>query len=134
LAVGVLWIADGRPVPLYEYEEKMTLGQAHGEIEKRGLLDPAIRTILKEVAALRNFVAHRHAIVVTVDSPIECQSVVRYKGFHVFMYREALDKLIRYHDAAAKAMHEWMMQNAPDLAEEDRRWQSGGASETQPPA
>ena len=38
LAVGVLWIHDGRQTPLYEYEAKMTLGQAHHEIEKRGLV------------------------------------------------------------------------------------------------
>src|SRR5437867_1868091 len=70
LAVGVLWLDDGRPKPLPEYEDKMTLGQAHREIEKRGLLDVATRRILKDVADLRNSVAHRHAIFVTAPSPI----------------------------------------------------------------
>jgi len=138
LAVGVLWITDGRPVPFYEYAEKMTLGQAHQEIEKRKLLDPSTRTILKEVSALRNSVAHRHAIFVTVDSPIEEQSVEQYKGYHVFMVREALDELMRDFDTAAKVMYDWMAEKAPDLAEEARRGGFAGPDQAQssppPPA
>jgi hypothetical protein len=129
LAVGMLWIDDGRPKPLYEYEERMTLGQAHHEIEKRGLLDPATRTVLKGVADLRNSVAHRHAIFVTAPSPIEGQSVGEYRGYQVFMYREALDELIRDHDTAAQAMYDWMVEKAPDMAEEARR---SGAHPTPP--
>src|SRR3990172_7486652 len=55
MAIGVLWVEDGRPRPFYEYEAKMALGQqAHHEIRKRDLLDAAMRTVLKDVADLRN--------------------------------------------------------------------------------
>ena len=67
MAVGVLWVDDGRAEPLYEYEAKMTLGQAQQEIKKRGLLDETTRTTLKDVADLRNSVAHRHATHVRVS-------------------------------------------------------------------
>jgi hypothetical protein len=121
LAVGVLWIDDGRPTPLYEYKVTMSLGQAHYEIEKRGLLDTATRAVLKDVADLRNSVAHRHAIFVTAPSPIEGRSVGEYKGYQVFIYKEALDQLMHDVDAAARAMYDWMVKKAPDLAEEARR-------------
>src|SRR5262245_58834904 len=62
MAVGVLWVDDERPRPFYEYGAKMTLGQALQKIEERALLDEATRKILKDVADLRNSVAHRHAI------------------------------------------------------------------------
>jgi hypothetical protein len=129
LAVAVLWLDDGRPTPVfYEYEAKMTLGHAHQEIEKRGLLDAPTRQILKDVADLRNSVAHRHAIFVTAPSPVEGQPVGEYKGYHVFIYREALDELIRDKDAAALAMYDWMVAKAPDLAEQAKR---SGAHPTQ---
>lgn len=121
MAVAVLWIADERPKPLFEYEDKMTLGQAHWEIEKRGLLDAATRKILKDVSDLRNSVAHRHAIFVTLPSPIEGHPTGEYKDYHVFIYREALDELIRDMNAAAQIMYDWMVAKAPDLAEEARR-------------
>lgn len=129
LAMGVLWIADGRQQPLYEYEAKKSLGWARQEIEKRGLLDPATRKVLKDVADLRNSIAHRHAIFVTAPSPIEGQSVGEYKGYQVFMYREALDELIRDHDTAARVMYNWMVEKAPDMGEEARR---SGAHPTPP--
>jgi hypothetical protein len=118
LAVAVLWVDDGRPKSQYEYEKKMTLGDAHREIEKRGLLDPVTRTVLKDVADLRNSVAHRRqAIFVTTPSPIAGQSVGEYKGYQVFMYREALDELIGDHEAAAQSMYDWIVEKAPDMAE-----------------
>lgn len=130
LAVGVLWIDDGPPTPVFnEYEPKMTLGQAHVEIEKRGLFDASTRKILKDVADLRNSVAHRHAIFVTAHSPIEGQPVGEYKGYHVFIYQEALDELIRDVGAAAQTMYGWMVAKAPELAEEARR---SGAHPTPP--
>jgi hypothetical protein len=121
LAVAVLWVADGRPGPWPEYRPTMTLGHAQHEIEKRGLLDPATRKIRKAVADLRNSVAHRHAIFVTAPSPVDGHPTGEYKGFHVFMYREALDELMRDFDAAAQAMYDWMAGKAPELAEEARR-------------
>ncbi len=117
MAVGVLWVDDERPVPLYEYRSTMTLGQAYHEIKKRGLLDEPTTTILKGVADLRNSVAHRHAIFVTAPSPIEGQSIGKYNGYHVFTYREALDELIRDVDRAAQAMWGWIAAKAPDLAQ-----------------
>ena len=122
LAVGVLWIANGRPTPaFYEYEAKMTLGQAQQEIERRGLFDASIWQILKEVANLRNSVAHRQAIFVTAHSPVEGQPVGEYKGYHVFIYREGLAELIRDTDTAARTMYEWMAKHAPDLAEQAKQ-------------
>lgn len=50
LAIGVLWIADGRPGPWPDYEPKMTLGQAQYEIGRRGLFDAVTRSILKDVS------------------------------------------------------------------------------------
>lgn len=121
LAVAVLWVADGRPGPWPEYRPTMTLGQAQHEIEKRGLLDPATRKILKDVADLRNSVAHRYAIFVTAPSVIEGHPTGEYKGYHVFIYREALDDLIHDKDSAAQVMYAWMVEKAPDLAEEAKR-------------
>jgi len=129
LAVAVLWIADGRPGPFPEYEDKMTLGQAHHEIENRGLLDTATRKVLKNVADLRNSVAHRHAIFVPAPSPLEGHPTGEYSGSHVFMDREALDGLMQDFDTAARAMYDWMVAKAPDLAEEARR---SGAHPTPP--
>ena len=125
LAVAVLWIDDGRPKAFDEYEQKMTLGLAHREIEKRGLLDAVTRQILREVSELRDSVAHRQAIFVTAHPPIEGQAVGEYKGHHVFVYREALDQLIWDHGVAAAAMYRWMVAKAPDLAEQARRPESG---------
>lgn len=120
LAAGVLWIDDGRPNGFSGYREKMSLGQAHWEIDRRGLLDPATRGVLKDVAELRNSVAHRHAVFVTAPSPVEGKTVGEYKGYHVFIVREALDELIRDCDAAAQTMYEWMAAKAPDLAEQSK--------------
>jgi hypothetical protein len=107
----------------------MTLGQAHHEIEKRGLLDAATRKVLKNVADLRNSVAHRHAIFVTAPPPVEGHPAGEYTGFHVFMDREAPDGLMQDFDTAARAMYDWMVAKAPDLAEEARR---SGAYPTPP--
>lgn len=120
LAAGVLWVDDGRKEAFYEYPNR-TLGRAHDEITKRGLLDDTTRATVKAVADLRNSVAHRHAIFVTAPSPVGGHLTGEYKGFHVFMYREALDELMRDFDAAAKAMYLWMAAKAPDLAEEAKR-------------
>lgn len=99
----------------------MTLGQAHHKITKRGLLDDATRTILKALADLRNSVAHRHAIFVTVPSPIQGQAIGTYNGYQVFIDRQALDELTRDVDKAAHVMWNWMAAKAPDLAEQARR-------------
>lgn len=128
LAVGVLWVDDGRKQAFYDYRS-MTLGQAHHEITKRGLLNETTRATIKAVADLRNSLAHRHAIFVTAPSPVDGHPTGEYKGFHVFIYREALDELMRDFDAAAQAMYDWMVAKAPDLAEEARR---SGAHPTQP--
>jgi len=122
LAVAVLWVDDGRPKPWAEYDNRMTLGQAQKEIERRGLLDPATRTVLKDVSDLRNSVAHRYAIFVTAPSPVG-HPTGEYKCFHVFMYREALDELMRDFDTAAQAMYDWIVAKAPDLEAEARRWE-----------
>lgn len=106
MAVAVLWIDDGRRQRLYEYAIKMSLGQAYREAERRDLLNAATRKILKDVADLRNSVAHGHASFVTAPSPIEGRPVGEYKGYHVFIYREALDELIRDKDTAARAMYD----------------------------
>ena len=136
MAVGVLWVDDERPVPLYEYRSTMTLGQANHEIKKRGLLDDATRTILKGVADLRNSVAHRHAIFVTAPSPIEGQAFGKYNGHQIFMDRQALDELTRDIDNAAQAMWDWIAAKAPDLAEQARRGEqrddAAGAHPTPP--
>jgi hypothetical protein len=129
LAIGVLWIADGRPGPWPDYEPKMTLGQAQYEIGRRGLFDAATRSILKEVADLRNSVAHRHAVFVTIQSPMANHPIGEYKGRQVFLDMDALEELIRDKDAAARIMYEWMAAQAPDLAEEARR---SGAHPTPP--
>jgi hypothetical protein len=129
LAIGVLWIADGRPGPWPDYAPKMTLGQAYQEIEKRGLLDTSTLKILKDVADLRNSVAHRHAVVVTIQSPIEGRPIGEYKGRQVFLDRGALAELIGDKDAASRVMYEWMAAKAPDLADEARR---SGAHPTPP--
>jgi len=129
LAVGVLWIADGRPGPFPEYEPRMTLGQAHHEIARRGLFDVTTRSILKAVADLRNSVAHRHAVFVTIPSPIKGQPIGEYKGRQVFLDSAALAELIRDKDAASRVMYAWMAAKAPDLAEEAKR---SGAHPTQP--
>ncbi len=121
MAIGVLWVADGRAQKLYEYERRMTLGQASQQIARRKLLDGATTTILDAVAKLRNSVAHRDAIFVTVHSPIQGHEVGEYKGYHVFIHEQALDALIRDVDTATQAMWEWIARNAPDLAEQARR-------------
>ncbi|PYM79955.1 MAG: hypothetical protein DME13_24395 [Candidatus Rokuibacteriota bacterium] len=46
---------------------------------------------------------------------------VQLPDSHVFVYREALDELIRDVDAAAQAMWDWIATRAPDLAEAPRR-------------
>ncbi len=129
LAVGVLWIADGRRGTFPEYEPKMTLGQANQEIARRGLFDVTTRSILKAVADLRNSVAHRHAVFVTIQSPIEGHPIGEYKGRQVFLDSVALAELIRDKDAAARTMYDWMAAKAPELAEEARR---SGAHPTPP--
>jgi hypothetical protein len=47
----------------------------------------------------------------------------------VFIYREALDELIRDTDTASRTMYEWMAANAPDLAEQAKQ---SGAHPTPP--
>jgi hypothetical protein len=135
LALGVLWIDDGRPGPFPEYKPTMALGQAARRIEARRLLDTKTRTVLKDVADLRNSVAHRHAVVVTARPPAGARPVGEYKGRHVFLDPEALDELVRDYDAAAKAMRDWMTEKAPDLAEEARRADGGdqGSEHPTPP-
>ncbi len=130
MAVAVLWLDDGRPTPVfYQYGGKMTLGRAYLAIEKRGLLDASTRKVLKDVADLRNSVAHRHAVFVTIQSPIKGHPIGEYKGRQVFLDSVALAELIRDMDAATQIMYAWMAAKAPDLAEEARR---SGAHPTPP--
>ena len=107
----------------------MTLGRAYLAIEKRGLLDASTRKVLKDVADLRNSVAHRHAVFVTIQSPIKGHPIGEYKGRQVFLDSVALAELIRDMDAATQIMYAWMAAKAPDLAEEARR---SGAHPTPP--
>src|SRR5712664_1003091 len=63
LAVAVLWIDAGKPVPFPEYPEWLTLGKAARRLgEKRSLLDTTTVKTLQTVADLRNSVAHRGAV------------------------------------------------------------------------
>src|SRR5574342_274250 len=121
LAVGALWIADGRPGTFPDYEPRMTLGQAHQELAKRGLFDVTTRAILKAVADLRNSVAHRHAVFVTIPSLIEGHQVGEYKGRQIFQDPSALAELIQDKNVASKVLYDWMAAEAPDLAEDARR-------------
>jgi hypothetical protein len=114
-AAGVLWIADGRSTLFTDYMPHLTLGQAHHQLETRGLLDTTTRETLKAVADLRNSVAHRHAIMVTIPSPVSGRPTGLYKGRHVFQYQEALQELVSDADSAANVMVAWMHEQAPDL-------------------
>ena len=98
-------------------------------VSGRRSFDESTRSILKAVADLRNSVAHRHVVFVTIPTPTPGQPVGEYKGRQVFLDNEALDELIRDKDAAARAMYDWMAANAPDLAGEARR---SGAHPTPP--
>ncbi len=127
--MGVLWIADGRPGPWPEYEPEMTLGKAQQELARRGLLDASTQTILKDIGDLRNSVARRYAVFVTIQSPIEGHPIGEYKGRQVFLDSVALAELIRDRNAAAQVMYDWMAAKASDLIEEARR---SGAHPTPP--
>jgi len=98
-------------------------------VSGRRSFDESTRSILKAVADLRNSVAHRHVVFVTIPTPTPGQPVGEYKGRQVFLDNEALGELIRDKDAAARAMYDWMAANAPDLAGEARR---SGAHPTPP--
>ncbi len=105
---------------------------AYKEIHKRDLLDETTKATLKAVAALRNSVAHRDAIFVTAPSPIDGQSIGEYKGYQVFMDREALDELTRDVDAAAQTMYDWIAAKAPRLVAEARNEQGAHEPPTPP--
>jgi len=97
LAVVLLWIRDGKPGSLEGYEERMTLGQAAKALEALGLLDAGVITTLKDVATLRNSIAHRGIVAGAV---VPGQARVAYKGGPVFTDLDALKALAHDVDAA----------------------------------
>jgi len=54
LTVVTIWLADGKPVPLEDYEARLTLGLAARRVEDRQLLETATVETLMAVAHLRN--------------------------------------------------------------------------------
>jgi len=108
LAVGVLWVDDGEPGPYEDYEIRMTLGGARDRLERRGLLDPATRNILKAVADLRNSVAHQPVGFPYPRTSHSGRAVGQYRGGDVFVDDDELAKLWREANLAAQAMWAWI--------------------------
>ncbi len=90
LSLVLLWMHAGQPGAFDEFEDRLTLGQAAKRLEAIGLLEAASIDTLKEVARVRNSVAHRNAIY-GVASAERDRGV--YKGRHVFTDLGALKGL-----------------------------------------
>lgn len=104
LAVVILWEYNGKPEPFENYLQKLTLAQLATQIEQKQLVSPAIVQILRDVAVLRNSVAHKGA---TWGIPFPKGQMGQYKGGHVFTDLAALEKLVDDIDEATKQMVDW---------------------------
>jgi hypothetical protein len=107
LAVGVLWVEDGKPGNFHDYAARMTLGAAKDQLERRGLLDAATNNILKAVADLRNSVVHRH-VGFPAPAPHSGPPVGRYRGQDVFKEEAARAQLRHDVFLAAQTMWSWI--------------------------
>lgn len=106
LAVLILWADAGKPGSFEDYEDRLTLGQAISRIENKGLLDLAVIDVVRAINRLRNSVAHRGAVS-GVTVPGNAQRGV-YKGGHVFIDLEALQKLVSDANGAITVMSDWL--------------------------
>lgn len=81
LAVTILWVAEGKPLPFEQYQPKGAhgLGQFAHLIRNKDLLDPATVDNVKRIAKLRNSVVHKGA---TYGIPFQEDDPLRgeYKG------------------------------------------------------
>jgi hypothetical protein len=107
LAVSVLWKHDGKRVPFDNFQERLTLNQAAAQIEKANLFTPQILQVLKDVAVLRNKVAHRGAAYGVTTGRAQ------YKGRDVFNDLEALRQLLDDHTKATEGISAWYRANIP---------------------
>ena len=103
LAVVILWESEGSLDPFESYLPKVTLAQAAAQIEHKKLIDSGIVQILRDVADLRDSVAHRGA---TWGIPFPAGNLGQYKGRHVFSDPEGLNQLICDVDEATDKMAE----------------------------
>lgn len=108
LAVVVLWTHAGRPFPFEKYKPHITLGQAACEIEgkKEITLKPRTVQILKDVAILRNGVAHRDALRdgVTIRGN---EGRGEYRGRYVFSDPGGLRQLVDDASEATEDISAW---------------------------
>jgi len=106
LAVVILWENDGKREPFENYLQKLTLSQLATQIEQNRLLDSATVQILRDIALLRNSVAHKGA---TWGIPFPKGQLGQYKGQHVFTDAGGLEKLVDDVDEATNQMAKWRL-------------------------
>ena len=104
LAVVILWESDGRRDAFESYLPRVTLAQAAAQIDQQKLIDPRIVQTLRDVANLRNSVAHKGA---TWGIPFPAGDLGQYKGRHIFTDPDELSQLVFDVDEATEAMAEW---------------------------
>ena len=104
LAVVILWESEGRRAAFESYLPRVTLAQAATQIEHKKLIDPRIVQTLRDVANLRNSVAHKGA---TWGIPFPAGDLGQYKGRHIFTAPEGLNQLVCDVDEATEKMVEW---------------------------
>jgi hypothetical protein len=104
LAVVILWEHNGKPEPFEDYLQKLTLAQLAIQIEQNQLLKPTIVQILRDVAILRNSVAHKGA---TWGIPFPKGQMGQYNGGHVFTDPAALERMVDDVDEATNQMAAW---------------------------
>ena len=112
LAVVILWEHDGKREPFENYLQKLTLAQLATRIEQNQLLNAATVQILRDVAVLRNSVAHKGA---TWGIPFQKGQMGQYKGGHVFTDPAALESMVDDVDDATNQINRWRRNN--------QRWQ-----------
>jgi hypothetical protein len=108
LSVAMLWAADGEPLPLDQYEPRMTLGQAVKELRARQLIDSVVIQKIDDICQLRNSLAHRGA---TYGIPTRGGSRGMYKGRHIFTDADGLNELVDDIDEATRVLGEWYKKN-----------------------
>jgi hypothetical protein len=106
LAVAMLWENDGKREPFEDYLQKLTLSQLATQIETNQLLNPVTVQIVRDVAVLRNSVAHKGA---TWGIPFPKGEMGQYKGQHVFTDIGGLEMFVDDVDEATNQMAKWRL-------------------------
>jgi len=104
LAVVILWEHDGKRESFENYLQKLTLAQLATQIEQNQLLNAATVQILRDVAVLRNSVAHKGA---TWGIPFQKGQMGQYKDGHVFTDPAALESMVDDVDDATNQINRW---------------------------